>query len=1094
MLEISLLGEQHVVLDGSVVELSSPRAGALLGFLLLHRDVPQRREYVATQFWPDSSAAQARTNLRRELHALRAGLPQAAGWLAADRGTLLWRSGPGCRLDVAEFEAGAGTAATARAAGDDAAFRQAAAGAVRAYRGELLPALYDDWVATERDRLHRTCLLLLDQLIALDRAAAAYPDAIERARQRIDLEPLEEVGYRTLLQVQALAGDRAAALQTYQRCVSVLERELGVSPDQATIAEYERLAGPGLGLDPARAGARGTGIGATAARAAGQVQRPGSSPVRLIGREREFQLLQQRWRETLAGSPGIAVLSGEAGVGKTRLLDELSAAVQRAGFAAPRARCFAARGRLALAPVSEWLRSPPLHAARARLEPVWAREVDRLVPPRDSRPAAAPRPMADAWQRHRFFEGLARAVLAAARPMLLVLDDLQWCDEDTLAWLQLLLHLGQDQPLLVLAATRRDEVAANAELCELLRVLRPAGQLTEIGVTPLDPAQSRQLAGQLLSRRLAAAEAGLLHAATGGYPLFVIEAVRAGLLDRPAPGTGSVPDAGPADSGPDSGGRASGPGGRAPEVRSVLAGRIRQAGPAARSTAELAAVIGRDFTLELLTEASDLDGDAVVAAVDELWRRRIIREHAPARYDFCHDLLRETGYAEVSPARRRLLHRRVAQALQAMHGTEPAAAAAIAYHYERADRPARALPHHVRAAEAASQVFANQKAIGHYRRAAALLRHVPQGHRRDSTELAIRNAMAAPLNAQYGYASPELQEAFERAGELAGHLGDSQVQLLSLVGLFAVRYVRGDIAESHDIACRALALSEQHPDVAGQAHWAVAGSATSLGRHEASLPHFELAHELCADQPPALVGTRAEVHARAWSAHPLWLVGREAEALHWSDWAVTRASEMDHPYSLALALAYAGITHQLRGDVPRTEEFARRVREICARYDFAYYGNWALILGGWCQGGADGAGQIRAGLARLRDQGALTRQPYYLGLLADTLLRSGQGDAAGVVLDAARTAAAVHDDRWWLPELYRLSAQRQPGPAGIELLRRALDLAGQHGSRALADRAACDLAERRGSGGTERERSPNAALPTLLAIPGRSGGLPDGGG
>jgi DNA-binding SARP family transcriptional activator len=1077
MLEISLLGEQRVALDGSVIELGSPRAGAVLGFLLLHRDVPQRREYVAAQFWPDSSTAQARTNLRRELHALRTGLPQVTGWLTADRGTLLWRSGPGCRVDVAEFEAAAGTAATARAAGDDAGFRQAAAGALRAYRGELLPALYDDWVAADRDRLHRRCLALLDQLIEVDRAAGAYQDAIERARQRIDLEPLEETGYRTLLQLQALAGDRAAALQTYHRCVSVLERELGVSPDQATIAEYERLAGPGHGNGPGGSPGNGAGPGGRARPDPAAAGHSAASLVPLVGREEEFRLLQQCWRDACAGAAGFVVLSGEAGIGKTRLLDELSAAVRRDGYPAPRARCFAARGRLALAPVSEWLRSPPLQSARARLEPVWAREVDRLVPPRDTRPAAPPRPMADAWQRHRFFEGLARAVLSAAQPTLLILDDLQWCDEDTLAWLQLLLHLGQRQPLLVAAATRRDEVAANPELTGMLRVLRSAGQLAEIGVAPLNPERSQQLAGQLLGRPLAADEASLLHAVTGGYPLFVVEAVRAGILDRPDPAAQSESPAGQ----------------RAPEVRSVLAGRIRQVAPPARATAELAAVIGRDFTLELLTEASDLDSEAVVTAVDELWRRRIIREHAPARYDFCHDLLRDTAYAEVSPARRRLLHRRVAQALQAMHGTDPAAAAPIAYHYERADRPARALPHHVRAAEAASQVFANQKAIRHYRRAVALLRHVPAGHRRDSTELAIRNAMAAPLNARYGYACPELQETFERAGQLAGQLGDSRVQLLSLVGLFAVRYVRGDIAESHEIALRALALSERHPDVAGQAHWSVAGSATSLGQHEASLPHFELAHELCADQPPALVGTRAEVHARAWSAHPLWLLGREAEALHWSDWAITRAADIDHPYSLALALSYAAITHQLRGDVPRTAEFARRVQEICARYDFAYYGNWGLILGGWCQGGADGAAQIRMGVTRLRDQGALTRQPYYLGLLAETLLRSGQGDAAGVVLDAARTAAAVHDDRWWLPELYRLAAQRQPGPAGTELLGRALDLAGQHGSRALAARAACDLAGRRGSGGTEHERSPNGALPTL-AIPGRSGGLLDGEG
>ncbi len=515
MLEISLLGEQRVVLDGSVVDLGSPRAMAVLGFLLLHRDVPQRREYIAAQFWPDSSTAQSRTNLRRELHALRTGLPPVAGWLTAGRGTLLWRSGPGCQLDVADFEAAAGTAATARAAGDDAGFRQAAAGAVRAYRGELLPALYDDWVAAERDRLHRTCLVLLDQLIALDQAAGAYQDAIERARQRVDLEPLEEVGYRSLLQAQALAGDRAAAVQTYHRCVSVLERELGVGPDPATTAEYDRLTGPG----PAAAG----------------LTDPEANPVRLVGRDREFQLLQQRWRQALTGRAGFTVLSGEAGIGKTRLLDELSAAVQRDGFPALRARCFAARGRLALAPVSEWLRSPPLQSARTRLEPVWAREVDRLVPPQGAGPVPPPQPMADAWQRHRFFEGLARAVLSTGRPALLVLDDVQWCDEDTLAWLQLLLHLGQGQPLLVVAATRRDEVAANAELAEMLRVLRSAGQVTDISVTPLDPARSRELAGQVLGRRLTAPEAGLLYAATGGYPLFVIEAVRAGILDRPGP-------------------------------------------------------------------------------------------------------------------------------------------------------------------------------------------------------------------------------------------------------------------------------------------------------------------------------------------------------------------------------------------------------------------------------------------------------------------------------------------------------------------------------------------------------------------------------
>jgi len=165
-----------------------------------------------------------------------------------------------------------------------------------------------------------------------------------------------------------------------------------------------------------------------------------------------------------------------------------------------------------------------------------------------------------------------------------------------------------------------------------------------------------------------------------------------------------------------------------PKARAVLAGRIAQADPAAREVAELAAVIGRDFTLELLTEASDLDGDSVIGAVDELWRRRIIREHPPAGYDFAHDLLRDTAYGGISPPRRSHLHLRVAQALELTHANDPrAAAAAMAYHYERAGRPARAVPHHVRAAEVATGVFANRKAVGHYRRAAELLRQAPAG-------------------------------------------------------------------------------------------------------------------------------------------------------------------------------------------------------------------------------------------------------------------------------------------------------------------------------------------------------------------------------
>jgi DNA-binding SARP family transcriptional activator/tetratricopeptide (TPR) repeat protein len=1039
VLDISLLGEVRVAIDSSLVALRSSRVLALLGFLVTHRGAPQRREYIAAQFWPDSPEPQARTNLRRELHALRAELPQVDQWLVATGGTLLWQLDHSCRVDVEVFETAADRAAVAWAAADMPAFRLAAADSVRAYRGGFMPALYDDWALAERDRLHRRCLNLLDQLIEAERNDGSYGPAIELARRRIDLEPLEEVGYRTLLQLQALAGDRAAALQTYHRCTSVLERELGVAPDPATAAEYERLAS----VPPTTpAGGSHTVAPALAAKV------PTSSPVRLVGRECELGLLQRRWQEAGRGLAGFAVITGEAGVGKSRLLDEFCSVIQRGGFDALRARCFAARGRLALAPVSEWLRSPALRAATSRLDPVWAREVDRLVPPEGTGPAARPSPMADAWQRHRFFEGLARAVLSLGRPTLLAVDDLQWCDEHTLAWLQLLLHLGQDHPLLVVAATRPEEVDGSPELAEMLRALRSAGQVTDVAVAPLEPRQCAELAGAVRGRALGPDEAGRLYAATGGYPLLVIESVRARLLDtadtadaaEPAGGGSGQPDLGP-------------------KARAVLSGRIAQAGPTAREVAELAAVVGHDFTLDLLAAASDLDGDALIGAVDELWRRRIIRTRPPAGYDFVHDLLRATAYGEISPPRRTLLHRRVAEALKLIHTTDPGvAAAAAAYHFERADCPALAVPQHVLAAEVATTVFANSKAIRHYRRAAELLRREPAGADRDERELAVRAAMAAPLNAQYGYASTEVQAVLERTHDLAERLGDTRLQLISLVGLFGTSFVQGHVAESYEIAQRSLELSHLHPDVTGQAHFVMGGSSTSLGLHEQSVHHFALAHELCYGEVPSVVGTRVEVHARAWSAHALWLLGRDEDALHWCEWAIARAEEVDHPYSLAVALAYAAITLQLLGDVERTLEYASRVREICGRYEIAYYGEWGMILAGWSAGGTDGAALIRQGLGNLRDQGALARHPYYLALLAETLLSAGQGDTAAALLESARAAAAAHDDRWWLPELYRLSARcRGAEPAGA--LARAVALAEQQGAVALARRAAADLAE-----------------------------------
>jgi predicted ATPase len=243
--------------------------------------------------------------------------------------------------------------------------------------------------------------------------------------------------------------------------------------------------------------------------------------------------------------------------------------------------------------------------------------------------------MADAWQRHRFLEGIARALLAVGRPTLLVLDNMQWCDQETLAFITFCLGLADGAPLLVAATLRDDGLDADPELVSWLVRMRATGLLTELSLTPLDAASTAHLAQAISGRRLQEADTNLLHATTGGFPLYVIEAVR------------GTDDAGGA---PLSAG----------DLAAVLHKRLEQTTGSASEVAGLAAAVGTNFSLDLLTEASDLEADAVVEAVDELWRRRIMREFGDG-YDFSHDLLREAAYEAVSPPKRWLLHRRIAQ-------------------------------------------------------------------------------------------------------------------------------------------------------------------------------------------------------------------------------------------------------------------------------------------------------------------------------------------------------------------------------------------------------------------------------------------------
>jgi DNA-binding SARP family transcriptional activator len=1023
MLEVTLLGEQVVSDTSGTVRLRSSRTVALVAFLVVHHGRPQTRQRIAALFWPDSTDEQALTNLRRELHHLRSVLGDGSSLVVTSR-DLCWRDNPACLVDVRAFGADRAAALAAAARGDGAAFLAPATAAVDRYRGEFLPGSYDDWALEARSELEQQCVDLLDRVVEARAGTGDLTGAVDAARRRLRLRPLEEVGYRRLMELQGDLGDRAGAVSTYHHCASVLERELGVEPDPLTRTTLNRLlARVGAAVAPAPA-------------AEPSAPRAGLAGAQLVGRVVEFGVLHDLWRTAAGGHPGLALVRGDPGVGKSRLMAELAGAARRGGAVVAGAQCFGTAGRLALAPVADWLRTAEVRSGLTGLDPVWRAEVERLVPTARSRgePGPGPRAMVDAWQRHRFFEGIARALIAVDRPVLLTVDNLHWCDQETLAFITFCLGLTTDAPIMVTATMRDEQNGHEPGLAQWIVRMQATGLLTEVCLRPFDVADTAKLAEAITGRTPSGDVAELLQATTGGFPLYIVEAARTG--------DGSSPHPLPVG-----------------DLSAVLANRLEQVSAAALDVAGLAAAVGRNFTLDLLTEAADLDADSVVRAVDELWRGRILREVGDG-YDFSHDLLRESAYTQVSPPKRWLLHRRIAQGLELLHADAPdAVSAQLAEQYARGGRGERAVGYYRRAADVAAGMFAHGEAIRLDEEALSIVRAMPEGRDRTSQELGLLEAMAAPLNARFGYSSPRLRETLELSIARAEVLGRRESVLGGLVGLWSSQFVHGDTGAAHRTAARALALVEPDSELSGPAHFAFGGSALSLGRPAEALEHFALAAEFGGTHSLS-VGTRPDVHGRAFAAHAHWLLGNDDEALSSCTGAIALARTTDNPYSLAVALAYGAITHQLRHDLPELGQTVEELRELCDRYSFAYYREWRLVLEGWSRPDGTGVELARRGIDSLNAAGSFARMPYWLSLLADMLVREGAPDAACATLDAALVGGQAHDDVWWVPEVMRMRAAYDDEEHAVERLRAAARMAAGHGSAALLARCSDDLAAR----------------------------------
>jgi ATP/maltotriose-dependent transcriptional regulator MalT len=249
-------------------------------------------------------------------------------------------------------------------------------------------------------------------------------------------------------------------------------------------------------------------------------------------------------------------------------------------------------------------------------------------------------------------------------------------------------------------------------------------------------------------------------------------------------------------------------------------------------------------------------------------------------------------------------------------------------------------------------------------------------------------------------------------------------------------------------------------ELSGPAHFAVGGSAVSLGMPAEGLRHLNLAAKLASGAATLSIGTRPDVHATAWAAHAHWLLGHDDQALSACCGAIKLARELNDPYNLAVALAYGGVTHQMRRELPELRGTVEELRELCGRYGFAYYREWALVLDGWSRKGEPGIDLARQGIDNLKSEGSFARMPYWMSLLADLAAGSSQPGAARAILDAALAAGHAHDDMWWLPEVMRMRAAYDDKEPARSRLCSAVELASQHGSVALLRRCRRDLEKR----------------------------------
>jgi class 3 adenylate cyclase/tetratricopeptide (TPR) repeat protein len=795
----------------------------------------------------------------------------------------------------------------------------------------------------------------------------------------------------------------------------------------------------------------------------------------LVGREQELGLLLGRWELAQEGEGKVVLMSGEPGIGKSRLAEAVIE--QLADFPHTRLRyqCLRRHTNSALSPVIHQLE----HAAQLaredspevkldKLEALLAgatSNVSRVAPlfaallgvPGDRRYASLD--VAPEKQKALTFEALLAQLegLTAPNPVMVIFEDLHWIDPTTLELLGQIVDRIQHLPVL-LVATFRPEFDS------------PWGEYPHVTLLTLNRLAKRQ--GAALIKTLTQGKAlptevcEQIIAKTDGVPLFVEELTQAvlesGLLEEKSDRyrlTGPLPPLAIPDT-----------------LQDSLMARLDRLAPV-KEVAQTAAAIGRAFSYELLAAVSPLSESELQDALNQIVDAGLIFRHgslAQATYTFKHALVQDTAYQSVLRSKRQQLHAHIAKALELKFPewleTKPEL---IAHHLTEAGLTEAAIQYWEKAGQHAVRKSANTEAARHFSKAIELLSVLPMTAEAQQREVELQIAMGSAYVVNKGYAAAETQQAFKRAKHLCEQLGDVPKLFAALYGIADAYFMSGQLEQAHKVSQKHFALAERSGDSGHllRAHDLEGFILLRSGEMIQARHHLEQSLALYDREQHRelkfLSGYDPSVDAMGWLSLALWVLGYPDQALHKSQQAVSLARDLSHSYTLATAQWFAMMIDVWRRESDRAQMLARALIELCAEQRFPLFLAGATIVHGWSLVWGDrkpeGIEQLRGGIAGWRETRAEAGLPSWFALSAEAVAGTGNSREAQSLLEEGLALSEKNNERWSESELYRLKGDllllQSAAKSDVEdCYTKALSLARERSMKSFELRAATSLA------------------------------------